>query len=662
VGVAVLVALLSFRSVSANLLVIGPVGGTLATFAVFGTDSAYDPVNHLYLTVGAYGVLRGVCSNTAGNVVVPSFTINTIAPGRFGAHYPRVRYNAASGGFLVTWIQDDMAVLPGETQPRNAVHAAVISCIGPTLISPDQPLSDPALEGASWTTGAAMAYSTISQKFFVVWQTVSYGVKGRLIAANGTPVGPIIPLGNSNGSLHPGVDWNPAVDEFGVSWASWNSNSAFVVFDRVRASDGFVFPKSSFAFNAFGTWHTDISLNSATNSYVMGWSGPHANFANLDAAGNLLNNGLISNRFADLDSFAVRYNPVSGTFLAVGQDQLTYDVAGAELNSGGAPIGNAAGLTCCAGDPGSFYPRLAARSDAANWMIVFSRQYQFMAHQIIGSDTAFGGPPTPSPTPTPTPGPTPTPTPTPAPGACTTPDPFVSIGGGVCSNGGWMPGAPAPTPTPTPTPAPTPTPSAGCTTPDPFVSMGGGTCSNGGWMPGAPAQTPTPTPTPAPTPAPGAGCTTPDPFVSMGGGTCANGGWMPRPASTSGAPAPTPTPAPSGGCSTPDPFVSMGGGTCLNGGWMPGAPSTCTTPDPFVSMGGGVCSNGGWMPRTTVTPPVSTCTTPDPFVSMGGGTCLNGGWMPGVTVVSSCTTPDPFVSMGGGICLNGGWMPKGGRP
>jgi hypothetical protein len=346
------VAFLSFRSVSANLLVIGPVGGTLATFAVFGTDSAYDPVNHLYLTVGAYGVLRGVCSNTAGAVVVPSFTINTIIPPKFGAHYPRVKYNAASGGFLVTWIQDDLPPLPGQNQPVNAVHAVLVTCVGPALLSADQAVSDPAVLGASWTVGASIAYSTTSQRFMVVWQTINYGVQGRFLTTNGTPFGPIISLGNANGSLHPGVEWNPSVDEFGVSWASWNSNSAFVVFDRVRASDGFVYPKGSFAFNAFGTWHTDITLNSATNAYIMGWSGPHATFANLDAAGNLLNTGLISNRFADLDSFAVRYNSTSGTALAVGQDQLTYDVAGAELNAGGAPIGKRRGLDVLRRRPG----------------------------------------------------------------------------------------------------------------------------------------------------------------------------------------------------------------------------------------------------------------------------------------------------------------------
>ena len=36
------------------------------------------------------------------------------------------------------------------------------------------------------------------------------------------------------------------------------------------------------------------------------------------------------------------------------------------------------------------------------------------------------------------PGLTPPPT-QPVPGGCTTPDPFVSIGGGICVNGGWKP-------------------------------------------------------------------------------------------------------------------------------------------------------------------------------------------------------------------------------
>ena len=81
--------------------------------------------------------------------------------------------------------------------------------------------------------------------------------------------------------------------------------------------------------------------------------------------------------------------------------------------------------------------------------------------------------------------------------------------------------------------SPAPAPSGSCGTPDPFASLGGGTCSNGGWLPPgmiAPSILPTPpTPPPPPPAAPSTpvGCTTPDPFVSLGGGTCSRGGWLP---------------------------------------------------------------------------------------------------------------------------------------
>jgi len=79
------------------------------------------------LTVGAYGVMRGVCSNTAGAVVVPSFTINTIIPPKFGAHYPRVKYNAAATHSVlylrVLWIVMRMrlASVSGSTAAPSAL-------------------------------------------------------------------------------------------------------------------------------------------------------------------------------------------------------------------------------------------------------------------------------------------------------------------------------------------------------------------------------------------------------------------------------------------------------------------------------------------------------------------------------------------------------------
>lgn len=149
---------------------------------------------------------------------------------------------------------------------------------------------------------------------------------------------------------------------------------------------------------------------------------------------------------------------------------------------------------------------------------------------------------------TPPPAPPPPPTP-PSSGGCPTADPFAAMGGGVCVNGGWLPpgmappvGAPPPTPsTPAPpappsTPAPPPAGSGTCQGADPFASIGGGVCFNGGWLPAAmvpalpmPPSTPATPPTPPPPAVPSGPttCSTPDPFASLGGGRCVAGGWLP---------------------------------------------------------------------------------------------------------------------------------------
>jgi hypothetical protein len=125
---------------------------------------------------------------------------------------------------------------------------------------------------------------------------------------------------------------------------------------------------------------------------------------------------------------------------------------------------------------------------------------------------------------------------------CVGPDPFVSLGGGICFNGQWfppgypIPSPPATTPPPTSLPPPTspPPPSAaGCTTLDPFVSLGGGVCLNGNWLPPSYPGTESPTepPTLPASPTPG-GCPGSDPFASLITliGRCVNGDWLPVPA------------------------------------------------------------------------------------------------------------------------------------
>jgi endonuclease/exonuclease/phosphatase family metal-dependent hydrolase len=129
-----------------------------------------------------------------------------------------------------------------------------------------------------------------------------------------------------------------------------------------------------------------------------------------------------------------------------------------------------------------------------------------------------------------------------------------------------------------------------CSMPDPFVSLGGGKCVNGGWLPpgmGSSASAVQPQPSVSiPVASSPSSCRTPDPFKTLGGGICVNGGWLPPGMRSTGTVAAVPQPATSSastkGCTSPDPFISIGGGACVNGGWVPAslAPASASQPAP----------------------------------------------------------------------------------
>ena len=151
---------------------------------------------------------------------------------------------------------------------------------------------------------------------------------------------------------------------------------------------------------------------------------------------------------------------------------------------------------------------------------------------------------------------------------------------------------------------------ARCSTPDPFVALGGGTCVNGGWLPPGMQNTSgsiaTTSQVTAPASRSGAACTTPDPFATIGGGSCVNGGWLPpgmAPPLNSSTGPPAPSPVSSSRCTIPDPFLSIGGGTCVNGGWVPGRAST----------------SAGSTAQTSSAPPTAPAPDPDPAPQPSSG-------------------------------------------
>ncbi|HYT74859.1 MAG TPA: hypothetical protein VEL79_08945, partial [Vicinamibacterales bacterium] len=513
--------------------------------------------------------------------VTPSFTIYDGTSG-FG-HMPRARYSpdvsngiGGSGGFLVVW-DNGIAVGFNSVRGRTVSYAAgaahvvsglqtISNVIGSVADSPDSVFME---------NRPTIAYSRSSGRFLVAWTTEKFGIQGRLLDANGTPLFAVVSY-ESGVSRDPALTWNPATNEFGMANSSFNG-TASAQFRRIRPSDGVAFGRNTFGFSATGTFATGIDVNSL-NQYVMTWGVSPGTYSSMfDMNGTQLTSPtfVASTLGGDL-SMGLAYNPVSNSFLVVSSSWVSYDVGAVELGSNGAAKTSTTIVTSGASiAKPSFYPLVTSRTSTNQWNVIHSRGFLDARNQIVTTGGAGGGSTTTTTTTTTT--------------GCSTPDPFASIGGGTCVNGGWVPsgststssGSTAPPPTTTTT-----TSSTGCTTPDPFTSIGGGTCVNGGWVPGhittssgSTGGTTTTTTTTTST-----GCTGTDPFAAIGGGHCVNGGWVPGAATTSST------------CSGPDPFASIGGGVCVSGGWVP-ASGGCLGPDPFASIGGGVCIGGGWVPK-----------------------------------------------------------------
>jgi hypothetical protein len=528
-----------------------------------GTDVGYDPAHNVFLVVGGYGPIYGQFVDASGAPLAPMFSIMS-DPAYFG-HFPRVTFspdaNSGLGGFLVTWHENSFG------PSANEVHGVMVAYPA-GVISADRTISSGSQGLTFWEMPAPGAYSVTSRRFLVVWTTLDFGIQGRFVDDTGAPIGSVMPIENPGSARWPAAAWNPLTNEFGISYCRWGNSSGWVVFRRLGASDGVLWPRSSFGFTT-GTFATDIAFNNATGNLVMAYStASDVQSAAFDIGGNLLGSGLVSIFLRyNTDNLGLSFNPATRTFLVTGHSGGS-DAIGVELNSNGAPNSSYAVLTGGA-TLGSFYPRTAANTTVGQWAVSFAMDLKVAADQIVGTTSTNGGSSDPIGAPyggssgsggTGSGGTTPS--------VCTTPDPFAALGGGTCVNGGWVPGG-------------SNTGSGGCTTPDPFAAIGGGTCVNGGWVPGRSNTGST---------GGSGGCTIPDPFALLGGGTCVNGGWLPAPPGSTGA---------SGACSTVQPGA---GWTCVNGGWVPPgntpiATGTCSTPDPFAALGGGICVNGGWVPK-----------------------------------------------------------------
>ena len=362
--------------------------GNPPPFPIRGSDIGYDPVHDVYLVVGGHGFVYGAWVDHNGVFVAGTvpFAIGTTNFTTWGA-FPRCKYsqdiNGGQGGFLVAWHQPDPV--------DNFVHTQIVAY--PTgVISVSRPISN---KQTFFEAGPAIAYSPTSHRFLVAWQTGAFEIHGRFVELDGSPTPGfgVMPFENPNTGRDPGLTWNPATNDFGLSYTGFgNVNGAFAAFRRIGAATGALSPRALFGFTA-GTYNSDIDVNPRTHHYVVGFARDQGSSSQeIDETGALIGTpSLISSQVGGSTSLSLAFNVTSGTFLAVGQDPIGGEIVGAELNAQGVPTSGKTILTNGGGTSGSFYPRVTAKSGAGQWNISYSRQLTSITNQIVATTSRDAG-------------------------------------------------------------------------------------------------------------------------------------------------------------------------------------------------------------------------------------------------------------------------------
>jgi hypothetical protein len=392
----------SYCRILAGVLLVGTLGTTPAaaqtasrlgasitaiSSVVKGSAVAYDSRNSIYLVVSAYGDLNGRFVSATGDLIGVPFTIQSGAAGF--THFPGVAYspdaNGGAGGFLVAWHQ---SITNGAV-----VHARMVSSSG--VLGPESQIS---ADGSWWEACVDIAYSTASREFLVTWQAA--GIRAQRVGINGEALGANIFVTGTDYHRDPSVAYNPATNEFMVVYSGADAVSAYAAARRVSPGSGALLGTETLLNRAGGTYITEVSYNPSTNQYLAAWYQGGTFGRLLDAAGNVVSNVLLlSTRFTAYDGLGIDYNTSSGTFMLVSQDQSSYQDGAVELSGTGAVPDVGFVATDAATTVGNFYPKVAARSGKAEWLLSTATSFSATTVQRLQSTASGGGTPPPPPPP-----------------------------------------------------------------------------------------------------------------------------------------------------------------------------------------------------------------------------------------------------------------------
>ena len=365
-------------------------GSTFLTISVPARGTAVAYANGVYLVVGAHGGAPGTLYGhfvQNGTPVGSDFKIQTSGN---PTAFPRLAWSpdadGGNGAFLVTWNESD---LPADSTLHlrfvNVGHGGAFGA--ETQIAGSSTFSE---------SGCAIAYSTVSKEFLVVWLQGAWDLGAVRIDNNGHAIsGNLIPS-TADGERDPSVAYNPVTDQFMVVFTGWGPEGSFAAAKRIQAGTGAILNSKIPLFVGNGTFISDVSYNSSTNKFLAAWNSGASYGRVINADGTVSGNVIaLSTAYAAYDALGLAYNPVSDTYLMVSHSN-SWENGAVEIASAGTPLDSGFIVTDAGGVPGggNFYPRVAAATTQPEWLMSTAHNFQTTLAQRVTAGAA--GPVTPT--------------------------------------------------------------------------------------------------------------------------------------------------------------------------------------------------------------------------------------------------------------------------
>lgn len=329
-----------------------PVSASAQAARAGGTFSLGGTTAPVILPDVAHDPVNNRWLQVAGNGFIEGHLLNAtggiIASFRVNAtagYVQNPRVEYGGGNYLVTW---------HETIGNLAyVRGRLVSADG-APIGGDIPIGP---GGSSWLAGAAIAYSTASQEFLVAW-VGSFGVTDDIhaqrVSASGSLLGGLILIstGSRDWDREPSIAYNPDTDQFYVAYASYSTgNYGYVSGRRIQAGTGaYVGGIQQFTTN-LASRIPSVTYNTATAQYLIVWH--HSYSGGAAFYGQVLNGAdaspvggvrVISSYYVAYDALDIDYNRPSGEFLLVTHGRNWEDAA-VSIRGTGDPMDNGFVLT-----------------------------------------------------------------------------------------------------------------------------------------------------------------------------------------------------------------------------------------------------------------------------------------------------------------------------